>query len=41
VSEILREYFRQAAWREYFHRRADARMRDDDETRAMVEALMP
>lgn len=40
VEEILRGYFRDAAWREYFHRRADARMQPDDKTREIVEALM-
>lgn len=40
VSEQLRHYFREERWRDYFRRRADARMRADDETRPMVEALM-
>ncbi len=40
VSDLLRNYFQEEQWRDYFHRRADARMREGDETRAQVEALM-
>lgn len=40
VSEQLRDYFQEERWRDYFRRRADARMRADDETRAQVEALI-
>jgi uncharacterized Ntn-hydrolase superfamily protein len=40
VSDVLRHYFQEERWRDYFRRRADARMRADDETRTLVEALM-
>jgi uncharacterized Ntn-hydrolase superfamily protein len=40
VADLLRGYFRESGWREYFHRRADARMKPDDETRGRIEALM-
>ena len=41
VDDILREFFTDSRWREYFKRMADVRLGHDPAARAAVEALLP
>lgn len=40
VAAILRTYFKDEVWKDYFHRMADVRLRQQPDARKAVEALM-